>query len=101
MSRPPLVYASPAAIRVAHRLLPGRVLENEVERAIVEGRVALSGRRANERGRAWGPGWGAVIVRTPGKYRKSPRAWTVVGLEASGRSERTAPSPSSSIGGKR
>jgi hypothetical protein len=38
--RRPLVYATTAALRQDEALLPGRVLENEIEAAILAGRVA-------------------------------------------------------------
>lgn len=78
--RGPLVYASQRAREQARRLMPGRLLEREVERAIVRGDVDASQRGGfvflDELGVV------ARCVREPGRVRPSPRAWTIVHVAA-------------------
>lgn len=74
--RKPLVYANVAATKQARRLLPGRVLELEVERAIMANRVGMGGVEVYlERGLV------ALCTRVPGRHRPRPRAWYVARLE--------------------
>jgi hypothetical protein len=72
----PLVYATPRAVADARRLLGDDVvLELEVERAIVAGRVG--------RDRVFGEAgaWVAHVHRGPGRVRPRPRAWHVIGVD--------------------
>lgn len=76
-----LVYSTPRARERAACLLgPGRVLEVEVARAILAGDVNAGAGG----GFVFGPTWVARCVRTAGRIRERPRAWTVVSIEPKG-----------------
>jgi len=78
VSRPPLVYASEAALAQARGLLPaGAVLENVIARLIQDGAVDGDGAR----GYVVGDGWRAAFARVPGKHRPTPKAWLIHGAE--------------------
>ena len=72
----PLVFASSTALAHAERVLPGRVIEVEVSRAIVAGAVTVK----RGVGYVWGDGWKATCVRVPGKRRPRPRGWLITGV---------------------
>jgi hypothetical protein len=78
--RPPLVYATPTALGQARRLMPGRLLERDVERAIVRGDVHAS----QQGGFVFLDELGVVArcMREPGRVRPRPRAWTIVHVAA-------------------
>jgi hypothetical protein len=76
-TRRPLLYVSRAVARHAGRLLPGRMLEREVQEAILAGNVN-AGRHG---GYVFGDTWVARVARVPGRLREKPRAWLVVAIE--------------------
>lgn len=72
----PLVYALPGPLRDAERLLPNRVLENEVARAIERGQMT-----SGTRPKVYGETWTAHL-----RHRRSPlnhdrRVWLVVHVQ--------------------
>jgi hypothetical protein len=69
VSTTPLVYLTSTARSQAERLLPdGTCVENEIVKAIREGRV-LANRR---KGRVLGASWTAAFERVPGRLRPPP-----------------------------
>lgn len=74
---PPLVYLSAAARRQASALLPDRVVEREVEAAILNGQVRYQPRPL----RVIGADWEAEVRREHGNLRPRPRAWRILRIE--------------------
>ena len=79
-SRLPLVFATPRATEQARRLLPGRVVENEVGRAIKDGRITHV--RSRQAAFVVGPGWRAKVRQIRGRANPERKAWQVVSVEA-------------------
>ncbi len=76
----PLVYATRSALEAAAKVLPdGVVLESEVARLIVAGRVKISRRH----GVVSGDGWAASVCRTTPRLRTKPhpRPWLVTAVD--------------------
>jgi hypothetical protein len=76
-----LVYATASAAREAASVPESAVLENEVSRAIVAGRVKL----AANHGTVTGDTWQATVVRTEARVRsrpRRPRAWLVLDIHS-------------------
>jgi hypothetical protein len=78
--RRPLVYASPRALEQAAVVLPGRVLENEVGRAILEQRAKFV--HSEDLCLVSGRGWLAKCLRVPSPLTDGRRCWRVVEVRA-------------------
>lgn len=74
----PLVRASLRAIEQGRRLLPGKVLELEVERAIMAGRIV----RRDGQAIVSGDGFEAVARREPRRSNPGLWQWTIVSVRA-------------------
>jgi len=83
-ARPPLVYATAAAVEQARRVLPaGACIEREVARLALCGRVSRfrsDGQRTHGTPDRWanGDGWSARVTRSVGRLDPSRSAWLVV-----------------------
>src|SRR5262249_56181124 len=73
LTHSPLVYSLRNPLRDAERLLPGRVLENEVARALEQGHAT-----AGVRPKVFGDGWVAHLRRRPSPLRRDRLASVVV-----------------------
>jgi hypothetical protein len=82
--RKPLVYATLAAQRAAEEVLPGKVIEVEVERAIEAGRLV----GGPSSGRVITDGWRALVVRSRGRRDPTRWAWLVTDVESTVRTRR-------------
>jgi hypothetical protein len=77
--RLPLVYATRGARAQAERLLPGRIIENLVERAILDGRVSCG----SHGGYVFDPDgkeWVAEVKRQPSRLNDRRRAWVITAV---------------------
>ncbi len=79
MGQHALVYATKHALEAAAKVLPGVVLETEVARLIVAGRISF----ANRHGVVSGDGWAASVCRTSPRLRTNPhpRPWLVTAVD--------------------
>lgn len=70
----PLVYASPRALEEAREVVPGAVIENLVERAILAGRLYRCG---GSRAVVVGDTWEAACVRAPRDSDPTLTRWVI------------------------
>jgi hypothetical protein len=75
---PPIVYSTRQAREESRRLMPGHVLENVVERAILAGRVSAG----SHGGLVFDDGkeWVAEVKRQPSRLNERRRAWLVTAV---------------------